>query len=196
MFRIDVSVLPQAGEMADNFEFVLGDPRQSTSVNLRAGMDEPFATAPAVEGGERSLQWYYPTEKSERTRHMLAPAYRVSTKLSGSEYGGYPMEQAKMRCAAFQENGFPAGRWRLPTEAEIRFIANLSAHGVFEWQFGGDYWSANGAVYVDRNSQKVTTSNKTTAMLRCVYDSWYWGDERVLDNDGLPTLFTWGDKER
>ncbi|MBQ9194265.1 MAG: hypothetical protein IJ152_01285, partial [Bacteroidales bacterium] len=197
MFRIDVSVLPKASEMADNFEFVLGDPRQGTVDNLRDGMEEYYATAPAIEGGEpRSLSWYYPTEKSERTRHMLAPAYRVSTKLSGSEYGGYPMEQAKMRCAAFQENGFPAGRWRLPTEAEIRFIANLSAHKVFEWQFGGAYWSANGPVNVDRNSQKVTRTQQTTAMLRCVYDSWYWGDERVLDNDGLPTIFTWGDKQR
>ena len=189
MFRIDVSVLPS--EPIDNFSFVLGDPRQGTVDNLR-----DYTTRPAIEGGERSLTWYYPTEASERTRHMLAPAYRVSTKLSGSEYGGYPMAQAKMRCAAFQENGFPAGRWRLPTEAEIRFISNLSAHGVFEWQFSGVYWSANGAVNVNVNNKKVEKSNATTAMLRCVYDSWYWGDDRVLDADGLPTIFTWGDVQR
>lgn len=198
MFRIDVSVLPT--ELVDNFEFVLGDPRQSNPVNLRAGLEEPynepFADAPAIEGGQRSLEHYYPTEASERTRHMLAPAYRISTKYSGSEYGGTPLEQAKMRCASLQENGFPAGRWRVPTEAEIRFISNLSAHGVFEWQFSGDYWSANGAVNVNINTKKVTKSNKTVALLRCVYDSWYWGDDRVLDTNGLPSIFTWGDKER
>lgn len=197
MYRIDVSMLPNL----EGFEFVLGDPRESAPVNLREGLEapynEPFATAPAIEGGERSLQHYYPTEASERTRHMLAPAYRISTKLSGSEYDGTPLEQAKMRCASLQENGFPAGRWRIPTEAEIRFISNLSAHGVFEWQFGGNYWSANGAVNVDKNSKKVTLKpDVTVALLRCVYDSWYWGDDRVLDSDGRTSIFTWGDKER
>ncbi len=195
MFRIDVSVLPT--ETVDNFDFVLGDPRQSTPINLREGLEEPYATAPAIEGDTpRSLNWYYPTEDSERTRHMLAPAYRVSTKLSGSEYGGTPLEQARMRCASLQENGFPAGRWRVPTEAEIRFISNLSAQGVFEWQFSGNYWSANGAVNVDKDKKKVTKSSATVAMLRCVYDSWYWGDDRVLDSEGLPSIFTWGDKKR
>lgn len=198
MFRIDVSVLPT--ETVDNFNFVLGDPRQSTPVNLREGLEEPynepFATAPAIEGGMRSLTNYYPTEASDRTVHMLAPAYRVSTKLSGSEYGGTPLEQARMRCASLQENGFPAGRWRVPTEAEIRFISNLSAQGVFEWQFSGNYWSANGAVKVDKENKKVSKINVAVAMLRCVYDSWYWGDDRVLDSNGLPSIFTWGDKER
>ena len=201
MYRIDVSVLPDLSDASGKFEFVLGDPRQSTEAHLRDNLpepyNEPFATAPAIEGGERSLQHYYPTEASERTRHMLAPAYRISTKLSGSEYDGTPMEQAKMRCASLQENGFPAGRWRIPTEAEIRFISNLSAHGVFEWQFGGTYWSANGAVKVDKSKKTVTpVTNVNVALLRCVYDSWYWGDDRVLDGEGLPSIFTWGDKER
>ncbi|MBQ9462551.1 MAG: hypothetical protein IJU68_02710 [Bacteroidales bacterium] len=191
MYRIDVSVLPE------DSEFVLGDPRQSTVDNLRTGMDEYFATAPAIEGGERSLQWYYPTEASDRTVNMLAPAYRISTKLSGSEYGGTPLEQARMRCASFQENGFPAGRWRLPTEGEVRFISNLSAHEVFEWQFSGNYWSANGAVNVNKANKTVTrVPYVTVAMLRCVYDSWYWGDERVLDGNGVPSQFTWGDAQR
>ena len=128
---------------------------------------------------------------------MLAPSYRISTKLSGSEYNGTPLEQARMRCAALQENGFPAGRWRVPTEAEIRFISNLSAHGVFEWQFSGNYWSANGAVKVDKDKKTVTpVSNVENALLRCVYDSWYWGDDRVVDGEGLPSIFTWGDRER
>ena len=201
MYKIDVSVLPDISDVSGTFEFVLGDPRQSTEAHLREGLEapynEPFATAPAIEGGERSLLHYYPTENSERTRHMLAPSYRISTKLSGSEYNGTPMEQAKMRCAALQESGYPAGRWRIPTEAEIRFISNLSAHGVFEWQFGGTYWSANGAVEVNKNNKTITLKpNVTVALLRCVYDTWYWGDDRVLDSDGLPSIFTWGDRER
>lgn len=201
MYKIDVSVLPDISDVSGTFEFVLGDPRQSTEAQLRDGLEapynEPFATAPAIEGGERSLLHYYPTENSERTRHMLAPSYRISTKLSGSEYNGTPMEQAQMRCAALQESGYPAGRWRIPTEAEIRFISNLSAHGVFEWQFGGTYWSANGAVNVDKNTKKITLKpDVTVALLRCVYDTWYWGDDRVLDGSGLPSIFTWGDRAR
>lgn len=194
MYRIDVSVLPEGSE------FVLGDPRQSTTEDLRpsAQYEEGFATAPAIEGGTRSLEHYYPTEASERTRNMLAPAYRISTKFSGSEYNGTPLAQARMRCASLQENGFPAGRWRLPTEGEVRFISNLSANGVFEWQFGGTYWSANGAVKVDKDKKTVTpVGNVDKALLRCVYDSWYWGDDRVVaEDDGTPKIFTWGDAER
>ena len=200
MYRIDVSVLP-----ADS-EFVLGDPRQSTEDNLRSEAvygDDTWALAPDLDGNIRYLEHYYPTEATERTKNMLAPAYRVSTKYSGSEYNGTPLEQARMRCASLQENGFPAGRWRLPTLGEVRFVSNLSAHNVFEWQFGGTYWSAHGAVKVDKDKKTVTpVSNVDVALLRCVYDSWYWGDDRVIDTrddsptKGLPAIFTWGDDER
>lgn len=181
MFKINVTVLPEESE------FMLGDPRTRVVDNLRPD----FAEAPAIEGGTRSLQSYYPTEASDRTVNMISPAYRISTKLSGTEYGGTQLEQARYRCASFQENGFPAGRWRLPTKGEIRFAAQLSANGVFEWQFNGNYWSANGAVNVNKDSGEVKDSNVTTAMIRCVYDSWYWGDEQVPIEQ-----FTWADASR
>ena len=112
-----------------------------------------------------------------------------------------------MRCASLQENGFPAGRWRLPTEGEVRFISMLSAKEVFEWQFGGTYWSDNGAVKVDKDKKTVTPTTTDKALLRCVYDSWYWGDDRVVkdadnnpvvvkDNSGTPSIFVWGDAAR
>ena len=98
------------------------------------------------------------------------------------------------RCASIQENGFPAGRWRLPTQGEISFIAQLSANGVFVKQFDDNYWTANGVVQVKNN--KVTPNpTATKAYIRCVYDSWYWGDDRILDGNGDPTLFVWGDAE-
>ena len=183
MVKISTTVLPP------NSEFILGDPRQSRKDNLTP--NPAFNTGPAIEGGTRTLTWYYPTEASDRTKFMIAPAYRISTKHSGTEFGGTGLEQARWRCASFQENGFPAGRWRLPTMSEIRFAAQLSANGIFEWQFGGNYWSANGAVNVNKDSGEVTESTVTTALIRCVYDSWYWGDDRV----DLET-FTWGDRER
>lgn len=195
MYRIDVTVLPEGSDL------VIGDPRQAESDLLRPASDF-FAQAPYVvqdaEGnytvgsGTRTLEHYYPTESSDRTVNMVAPIYRISTKLSGIEQGGITLERARQRCAAFQENGFPAGRWRLPTKGEVKFISQLSANGYFEWQFGGDYWSANGAVNVNKNTGVVQDSDPKVAMLRCVYDVWYWGDRQV-DNVGQ---FYWADEAR
>lgn len=187
MYDIHVSVLPEGSE------FILGDPRVDQVNNLRPE-ESFFKDGPAIEGGTRSLKWYYPTEESSRTKNMIAPAYRVSTKLSGIEFDGITFEKARERCASFQENGFPAGRWRLPTRGEIRFISRLSNNGTFEWQFGGKYWSANGAVNVNKNGGAVTdvVPAPSIALLRCVYDSWYWGNDQVEDLE----QFTWADAER
>lgn len=188
-FKINVTVLPE------ETEFIIGDPRQDEVDNLRPENDY-FHDGPAIEGGTRSLEYYYPTENSDRTIDMIAPSYRISTKLSGIEHDGITFQKAKERCAAFQENGFPAGRWRIPTRGEIRFISKLSTLGFFEWQFGGHYWSANGPVNVNKTTGEVTDSDRDMktgiALLRCVYDSWYWGDEQLPDLE----QFTWGDAER
>ena len=160
-----------------------------------------FNKAKALYGDEpyRSLRWYYPTENSSRTENMVAPSYRISSKFSGIEFGKLDKKYAEYRCAAFQEDGFPAGRWRLPTKAEINFIGMLSARGFFEFLFNNNdvYWSANGAVKVSGTS--VDLIDSPTALLRCVYDSWYWdkidgleGDPRQPQRD----VFVWGDKER
>lgn len=196
MYRIDVTVLPEDSDL------VIGDPRQAESDLLRTNESEFFASAPYVtqdaEGnytvgsGTRTLEHYYPTESSDRTVNMVAPIYRISTKLSGIEQNGISQERARQRCAAFQENGFPAGRWRVPTKGEIKFISQLSANGYFEWQFGGNYWSANGAVNVNKNTGVVQDSDPKIALLRCVYDVWYWGDKQV-DN---VAQFYWADEPR
>ena len=181
MIGINVTVLP-----ADS-DFIIGDPRQEHIDNLRS-----YATAPAIEGGYRSLWYYYPTEATDRTKNMIAPSFRISTKFSGTEYGGTGLEQARYRCASFQENGFPAGRWRLPTKGEIRFASMLSSNGVFDWQFSGDYWSAHGAINVSKTNGSVIDTDKQIALIRCVYDSWYWGDQQLDDI----SQFTWADAIR
>lgn len=159
-----------------------------------------FNEADALYGEPyRSLKWYYPTEKSTRTENMVAPSYRISSKFSGIEFGNLDLKYAEYRCAAFQEDGFPAGRWRLPTKAEVNFIGQLSAKGFFEFLFnnGSVYWSANGAIKV--NGTSVTDDSSTTALLRCVYDSWYWDEIDGLGDDPRHNprdKFVWGDKER
>ena len=145
----------------------------------------------AWTGDTRPLMYYRPTDDSDRTKNMIAPGYRISTKLGGTEFGNLDKEHAMWRCAGYQEDGFPGGRWRIPTLSEIKFIAQLSANGVFEPMFKGDYWSANGIVNVNTNGTVKESTTATTALLRCVYDSWYWGDEQWNPRNE----FVWGDRK-
>jgi len=163
-----------------------------------------FNKAKALYGDEqyRPLRWYYPTEKSARTENMVAPSYRISSKFSGIEFGKLDKKYAEYRCAAFQEDGFPAGRWRLPTKAEVNFIGQLSAKGFIEFLFnnGDTYWSANGPIRINGGSVvDVDETSETVALLRCVYDSWYWDKVDGLEEDPRHdprNEFVWGDKER
>lgn len=213
MYNIHISVLPP------EFNFVIGDPRVAEIDNLGYRYDaaadsklstrENFSDTRAMYGiPVRHLAYYYPTEASERTRNMLAPSYRICSKFGGTEFGDITLEYARYRCAAYQEDGFPAGRWRVPTQAEVSFIAQLSANGAFDVLFnvGGRYWSANGAVLVNANG--VTPVSNNTALLRCVYDTWYWGEDQSeydawrrryatpAEGEYLHNMFVWGDRPR
>lgn len=181
IFNICVTVLPAGSDL------VIGDPRIDGVDNLRDDWHE----APALYGpSPRRLRWYKPTEASDRTEFMLAPSYRIASKHGGIEFGNLNFEQAKWRCAAYQEDGFPAGRWRLPTKGEIKFISQLSANKIFTYLFSNSvYWSANGAISVSDGT--VKDSDSKNALTRCVYDSWYWGNEQTEPR----TQFYWGDME-
>lgn len=210
MFKINVTVLPASSTLVigdprtdevDNldYSFTLGDERDLSIIGYssRSG----FCYARDVNNSQvlRTLEHYYPTDSTSRTEDMLAPSLRFGSKFGGIEYGGSSFfdnmkkEHAEYRCASYQEDGFPAGRWRLPTKGEILFIAQLSANGLFEEPLFSNvtYWSANGAVRVN-NGTATFDKNATTALLRCVYDSWYWGDEQYSPRN----KFFWGDKER
>ena len=181
MYKISVTVLPPD---EDGTGFVIGDPRSKTSTIFHPNIEYVAARYikedKTVSGPDekRNLLSYYPTDESHRTENMIAPSYRISTKLSGT-YRSTKISkaQAEYRCAAFQESGFPAGRWRL----------------VFIAQFSDDYWSANGIVNVSSTGKVTPNTTAKIAYVRCVYDSWYWGDDRVLDSEGKPSIFVWGD---
>ena len=153
-----------------------------------------FQEAPALFGeSPRKLRYYYPAEESSRTINMLAPSYRVASKFGGLEYyNGVTKRSAEFKCATYQEDGYPAGRWRLPTKAEIDFIATLSAKGTFEVLFStsSKYWSAHGAVKPNGGLFK----DETYALARCIYDSWYWDplDDRLENRD----QYVFGDMPR
>ena len=191
MYNISVTVLPDDS-------MVIGDPRTTVIDTLNNGVGEKgyngvenfgevsegvyafgyepsFSKGtPMVGGASRKLRYYHPADASERTRNMISPGFRVASKFGGMEYGKADQMSAARKCATYQEDGYPAGRWRLPTMAEISFITSLQAHNTFVILFGknGVYWSAHGAVQVLQGNIKEVKDKE--AMARCVYDSWYW----------------------
>lgn len=176
--------------------YIIGDPRKSTVDNLNTS----FATATTMkytgDTDDRALTYYYPTVETSASENMISPQFMIA-----SSYGvtnSISKDDARRRCATYQEDGYPAGRWRLPTQAEIQYIVQLSAWGIIPTLFGTEgsedatkYWSANGAVNVTPATGDVESSSDTSnGPVRCVYDTWYWTDKCSK------TTFTWGDKER
>lgn len=89
--------------------------------------------------------------------------------------------RAEERCASYQESGYPAGRWRIPTEGEIEFLVRLSKYGFIQSLFDGEYWASSGRYYSSDDSQ-FHAGNSSSQAVRCIYDVWYWGEEPYQEN--------------
>lgn len=196
--------------------YIIGDPRSLNIRNDLAGnpgkLPEAASTTEAswaeeadalyIENGstnKRKLNWYYPTREGASTKTMLAPKIRVA-----SSYGvcttGTSTENLRKRCASYQEQGCPAGRWRVPTYSEVEFIVKLSSKGLIPLLFtkGGTYLTAQGFISVDNNDEGTITllPNQTDGSVRAVYDEWYWEKETnyvLQHNSDGGYDFTWGD---
>lgn len=159
-------------------DFAIGDPRELIARNL--DMD-------------KHLSNYRPT-RNQNTDKIIAPIFKIAS--SRGKTTNVSFENAERRCAAYQEDGYPAGRWRVPTEAEIQFIINLSADNKIPELFDGDYWSASGRYYTSSNQSfsgdGVGDGNPSSVSgshaVRCVYDIWYWGEDQIDVN-----TFEWRD---
>ena len=123
-------------------DYILGDPRVAGVDNL----------------SNLGLTNYRPTA-ANGTQNMIAPKFLVASSygvVSSSYY--FNQTTAQKRCAAYQENGYPAGRWRMPTFAEIEYMMTLSNMGFIPSLFnlgrndGEGYWCANGTVSGDANA--------------------------------------------
>ena len=167
-------------------------------------------------GNQRTLSYYYPTQEDEAHKMMIAPKFRICSSYAGTTWI-INRELARRRAAAYQELGYPAGRWRLPTYGEVMFIMDLSAQYKIPRLFGAysadwNYWCAQGLIYVPqkkdsdkKDAELLTTLPSRTngdpacQRTRFVYDEWYWGDADLQASGPLGSrnpvfTFTWGDK--
>ena len=134
-------------------------------------------------------------KKASETKTIIAPQFFISSGWNSSTSVSF--ENAQKRAATYQEAGYSAGRWRLPTEAEIMFITARQREGVIPTLFGSSapYWAASGRVYFDGafyDADHVRSTNGSsyayggyvyasglsddgTAYMRFAYDTWYWG---------------------
>ena len=184
------------------YSYIIGDPRISTPDNNlggnvenlwetgRALVKEDGSKVPVTESYSRKLKYYYPTQSSGESFRVVAPKFRIVSfnNASGKECTHL---SAAMRCASVQEDGFPAGRWRLPTVAEIQYIIMLQEAKAIKDIFtsGSSFYATASFSDVGHNQRIAVAYNTTSKKLswntldehisvRCVYDEWYWGSGR------------------
>ena len=206
MIIIETTVLPEGTS------YLLGDPRKNSVDNLVSGWPETVSSnaaswsanvQPINGGGNRRMTYYYPSDNSSDADNIIAPRFRIASSKGATQ----PMTYANAfrRCATYQEDGYPAGRWRVPTKAEIEYIAQLNADGKIDLLLGSEtgttpYWCNSGYVVVETGETPIytpSTTNNEDTYVRCVYDDWYWSN---TDYSRLATgqrgNFRWGDLQR
>lgn len=216
-------------------DYIIGDPRDIEYTYTDASAN--WYTGPALYDGtsRRELKYYYGTtvanskytnatnstgtiyannveaSTAEPTFNMIAPKFRLASgygAVSNPTTGANTLETLKKRCASYQEDGYPAGRWRLPTRAEFEFIFTQITYGNLPKVFveNTSYWCAHG-LGTPSNGQvtmKYIGYNSSAAYTRCVYDEWYWensesyrlGTENANGSFTPSDIFTWGDMPR
>ncbi len=176
MLSDDLKVQIGTGNNSTKEATILGDPRKPNVDNL----------------DNLALTNYRPANP-EGTRTIIAPKLLIASSY-GAANSYFDQDAAEKRCASYQENGYPAGRWRMPTLAEMTFMITLSNMGFIPSLFLLDandyygYWCANGKVGGDSDKLPyLQLDNLRNTSVRCVYDVWYWGEEQIDNNNNVTT---------
>lgn len=181
---------------------IIGDPRSRdvvTKYDQSNSRDDNYTvSAPSINGTKnRRLENYYGTGTGKYA-NFVAPIIRIA-----SSYGKTSKLNNKntaiKRCAVYQEDGRPAGRWRVPTEAEFKFINSLSGSGKIPVLFSKDtyYWTSTRFGSADSKGNVSFPTSQTVGyfgevFVRCVYDEWYWRNDTLTQAN--KKTFTWGDR--
>jgi len=113
------------------------------------------------------------TGRDEETNKKVSPKFVVA-----SQWGvTWPVSQtaAEMRCHLYTEyyNGQLLDNWRVPTTAELLYIANLQADensAVKELLTGDYYWSARTNTHVHMTPTIGAETYSSSEYVRCVHD--------------------------
>ena len=192
-------------------QYKIGDPRvPARSVYSNFNLNDYLAS-----GTNSFRSWTNASDilicsQTENDRNVIAPRFLVSSGLTeillnttgrptpGTNNSTLFLNFVK-RGATFQEAGFPAGRWRLPTEAEVAFIASRQKDKTIPEIFNRNvpYFCSSGRWFIipdsgseiqfgsDINQRYRSDSYNTIAEdidAKFVYDLWYWGDQPAWDN--------------
>ena len=175
-------------------DYILTDPRKTTKTTLTGSSGLFYGTNKTLKAdvNGKKLTNYYETVDGDESHVIIAPKFRIASSY-GKCWNSIAETEARRRCAAYQERGYPAGRWRIPTLAEMRYIATLSNYKIIPELFTPDnkYWTSDGVIKYGNN---MTITSETTGAVRCVYDEWYWEQTETPKVD--VDKFTWGDMER
>lgn len=168
--------------MDPSLNLVLADPRGTAVTGSSLGLTK-------VDAYGNTLGNYLPTITDDASKDYVSPSFRMASSY-GKCSGNMNKSGAIKRCASYQEQGRPAGRWRLPTYGELRYVQILSSKKIIPQLYSTDnyYWTANGPVQYNSNPV-ISTSSSQTAVVRCVYDEWYWTNTATPTVD--KTKFTW-----
>ena len=188
MYVIKASVLPSTSNL------IIGDPRSLVPTDLN---NNNWTPAQGIEGGaNRRLQNYYQTLTTSEVKYMIAPKFRTASS-HGVCQDVLSYTQAEYRCASYQEDGYPAGRWRIPTLGEVQFMVTLSNERVIPELYSSiAYWYAGGIVQNNGGSLTITEGMTGEARVRCVYDEWYWEKSNYPRMPDEEYSFAWGDAAR
>lgn len=140
-YVVTVSVLPSGYKVAGlDEDVVIGDPRGGKLAANNLGFN-------AGTNGNRNtnVQNSYDAVSSS-TQNVIAPVIRIASSW-GTTSPILNYDRAEERCASYQENGYPAGRWRIPTVAEIDFLIRLSDYEHIPELFSPEYHSGNNSYY-------------------------------------------------
>ena len=195
-YSVTVSVLGSGNTITyggNTYQMVIGDPR-GEALPLKTNFDL---------GGNNGNSYLYRPAAEDR-QNYVAPKFIVASSYGATSAMTY--EGAQKRCAAYQENGYPAGRWRLPTAAEIQFMITLSSFNpqripalfspdANSYYWAGGHYGIGGTKTNNKYEIRSFTSSSfswsgypegyytgnTGVWTRCVYDEWYWGDDKLDD---------------
>ncbi len=204
------------GEEVTEYHYIIGDPRSKVIKNalntsyinsnqpelgwrnlaISASTAEASAnrcaSANALYDGKgrtsRRLLYYYNTIEDGSVLNMIAPQFRIAS--SWGTTGRITRPFARYRAALYQENAFPAGRWRIPTLAEFSYINKLSEEAKIPQLFtsGVPYWTSEG-LYMAKDGEVIRydllapdddkvhgEKQGRYSAVRAVYDEWYWSE--------------------